>query len=177
MAIEKQTPCQARGYRIGDHFEVVASTPTFRNGSKIELCEDDGSTCPKFILLAGKCTMFGSPHKGKPASYCSLSKVVKVGKLQIEPVQFPPLPNVFSEASGIVYGDREEVYGRPAKNLKHIAEQWELYLRQKYGNACTISAEDVCYMMADLKKCRQINSPKRDNLVDGIGYIGLIERL
>lgn len=177
MTIEKKSPCQAQGYQVGDHFEVVSGKGTFLVGSKIELCEDDGTNCPKFILLAGGSEVFSAPHKGKLASYCSLQNVVKVEKSQIEPVQFPPFHNVFSEASGIVYGDREEVYGRPAKNLKHIAEQWELYLKQKYGNACTISAEDVCYMMSDLKKCRQINSPKRDNLVDGIGYIGLIERL
>lgn len=89
-----------------------------------------------------------------------------------------PEPTVLAEAQQIIYGDREETYGDPGKNLRHIAEQWNLYLQQKYGITAThISAEDVCYMMADLKKCRQLHKPKRDNVVDGIGYLALTERL
>lgn len=84
---------------------------------------------------------------------------------------------VLDEASQIIYGDREQTYGDPAKNLRHIAAQWQLYLRQKYDSDITLNAEDVCYMMTDLKKCRQMNQAKRDNLVDGIGYLALIERL
>ncbi len=86
--------------------------------------------------------------------------------------------NVFEEANQIIYGDREETYGHPSKNLDKVAQQWSLYLQQKYGTAwLDLSAEDVCWMMADLKKVRQMNKAKRDNLVDGIGYIGLISRL
>ena len=90
----------------------------------------------------------------------------------------PKEETVLAEATRIIYGDREETHGKPSKNLTHIAEQWTLYLNQKYGSPATsISAEDVCYMMADLKKCRQMNKRTRDNLVDGIGYIALIERI
>lgn len=85
--------------------------------------------------------------------------------------------NVFEEASKIVVGDREETYGHPAKNLNRIAHQWSLYLSQKYQLPVPIAPEDVCWMMADLKKVRQMNASKRDNLVDAIGYIGLIERI
>jgi hypothetical protein len=86
-------------------------------------------------------------------------------------------PNVFEEAFDIVYGDREQTYGHPAKNLENIADQWGLYLHQKYGVTLELSAEDVCWMMADLKKCRQLNTHKRDNVVDAIGYIGLVQRI
>ncbi len=85
--------------------------------------------------------------------------------------------NVFQEAEQIIYGDREQTYGHPAKNLDKIAQQWRLYLLQKYGTDIPVCAEDVCWMMADLKKVRQMNMAKRDNLVDGIGYIGLVSRL
>lgn len=84
---------------------------------------------------------------------------------------------VLEEVSQLICGDREETYGAPGKNLRYIAEQWQLYLEQKYERDFTISAEDVCYMMADLKKCRQLHKAKRDNVVDGIGYLALIERL
>lgn len=87
-----------------------------------------------------------------------------------------PDKTVFAEAEKIIYGDREQTYGHPAKNLKNIAWQWTEYMRAKYGSSLQLSEEDVCWMMVDLKKCRQMNSAKRDNLVDAIGYIGLIER-
>jgi len=84
---------------------------------------------------------------------------------------------VFEEAGRIIYGDREQTYGAPSKNLTHIAEQWTLYIIQKYGVEVFLTPEDVCWMMSDLKKARQMNADKRDNLVDAIGYIGLIERI
>jgi hypothetical protein len=85
--------------------------------------------------------------------------------------------SVMQEAQEIIHGDREQTYGHPAKNLERISKQWSLYLRQKYNAQVILSPEDVCWMMADLKKVRQMNGSKRDNLVDSIGYIGLIERI
>ena len=83
--------------------------------------------------------------------------------------------NVIEEANEIIHGDREQTYGHPTVNLNRIAMQWALYLNQKYGVHIQITPEDVCWMMADLKKARQMNANKRDNLIDAIGYIGLIE--
>jgi hypothetical protein len=85
--------------------------------------------------------------------------------------------SVMQEAQEIIHGDREQTYGHPAKNLNHIAEQWALYLLQKYGVPIDLQAEDVCWMMALLKMARQMNADKRDNLIDSIGYVGLIERI
>lgn len=85
--------------------------------------------------------------------------------------------NVLEEANKIIYGDREETYGSPALNLNKIAEQWSLYMDQKYGIGVPLTYEDVCWMMSDLKKCRQMHMQKRDNLVDALGYIALIERI
>jgi hypothetical protein len=85
--------------------------------------------------------------------------------------------NVIEDANKIIHGDREQTYGHPSKNLERIATQWSLYLRQKYNQQVLLSAEDVCWMMSVLKMVRQMNAEKRDNLVDAIGYIGLIERL
>jgi hypothetical protein len=84
--------------------------------------------------------------------------------------------NAIEEAHKIIYGDREETYGSPATNLNKIADQWGLYLAQKYGVQLALNYEDVCWMMADLKKVRQMNANKQDNLVDAIGYIALIDR-
>jgi len=85
--------------------------------------------------------------------------------------------NILEEAQSIIYGDREQTYGHPAKNINHIAAQWTLYLHQRHGIVVTLTAEDVCWMMVDLKKTRQMNAQKRDNVVDGAGYLALIERI
>lgn len=86
--------------------------------------------------------------------------------------------NILEEAKDIIYGDREQCYGKPTVGLTRIAALWETYLMEKYrGDVSTISSEDVCWMMVLLKMARQMNAPKRDNLVDAVGYIALIERL
>ena len=84
--------------------------------------------------------------------------------------------NILEEAGRIIYGDREQTYGRPSVNLERVAGQWSMYLQQKFGTTPQLTAEDVCWMMVDLKKCRQMNADKRDNLVDAVGYLALIER-
>lgn len=81
------------------------------------------------------------------------------------------------EAHEVITGARMETYGPPANGMQGVAEQWTLYLRQKYGADIKLSAEDVCWMMADLKKFRQMHKSKRDNVLDAAGYIGLIEKL
>jgi hypothetical protein len=85
--------------------------------------------------------------------------------------------SILSEASEVIYGDREETYGHPAVNLENIAEQWSLYIQQRYGAQFQLEADDVCWMMVQLKMARQMNASKRDNLVDAAGYIALIERI
>jgi hypothetical protein len=88
--------------------------------------------------------------------------------------------SILDEAQGIIWGDREKTYGEPDVNLKRIASMWNAYLYSKCLNAenkTKISAEDVCWMMMMLKAARQMNTPKRDNLIDAAGYIGLIERI
>lgn len=93
-------------------------------------------------------------------------------------VQAPPSESVLQEAQKIIYGDREQTYGRPDVNLHRIAALWDTYLQEKYlGNIDKITAEDVCWMMVLMKCARQMNAPKRDNLVDACGYISLIERI
>jgi len=86
--------------------------------------------------------------------------------------------SVLDEAQGIIWGDREKTYGEPDVNLQRIAGMWNAYMSAKaQGGSTTIEPEDVCWMMVLLKASRQMNAPKRDNLVDAAGYIGLIERI
>jgi hypothetical protein len=84
---------------------------------------------------------------------------------------------VLDEAKKLIYGGREKQYGPPKKSLTRIADFWQMYLYHKYGFTAELNAEDVCWMMTQLKMCREFNGCKRDSLTDAAGYIGLIERV
>lgn len=83
--------------------------------------------------------------------------------------------NILQEAEEIIYGDREQTYGRPDKNLNCIATMWTAYLQSTERDY--ITAQDVCNMMILLKTARAANAFKRDNLVDICGYAALADRL
>lgn len=54
MKVEK-TPCQKRGYSIGDEFVVGKGTGIFSDGAIVRLEEDDGTKLPLFRLIEGYC--------------------------------------------------------------------------------------------------------------------------
>lgn len=87
--------------------------------------------------------------------------------------------SILKEAEEIIYGDREQTYGHPAKNLETIAKMWTAYL---HGTGVLdldvgFEAKDVALMMALLKIARLANNPTHhDSLVDGAGYLALVER-
>ena len=84
--------------------------------------------------------------------------------------------SVLEEAQEIIYGDREQTYGHPAKNLECIAKMWDAYL-DSIGTR-DLSAKDVAAMMILLKTARLANRPDhRDSIVDICGYSALIERV
>jgi hypothetical protein len=79
---------------------------------------------------------------------------------------------IAEKAKKIVFGDREQTYGHPGKNLRMIADLWSTYLSTQ------VSAQDVCNMMVLLKIARLRNDPEHeDSKVDIIGYTLLKERL
>ena len=86
--------------------------------------------------------------------------------------------SIIEEAMQIIEGDREQTYGSPDVNLKRIAFFWQTYLANKTRlNDIEITAEDVCWMMVLMKLSRQLHQSKRDNMVDAIGYIALIDKI
>ena len=79
---------------------------------------------------------------------------------------------IADKAEKIVFGDREQTYGDPGKNLRMIAGMWSAYL------GIEIKPEQVCDMMVQLKIARLKSSPDHeDSKVDIIGYTLLKERL
>jgi len=81
--------------------------------------------------------------------------------------------SIDQEARDVIYGDCEQTYGHPSKNLQLIAEFWTSYL----GLDVPLTCDDVCNMMILVKTARLKNMPDhRDSLVDIIGYTLLKER-
>ena len=79
--------------------------------------------------------------------------------------------SIVDEALGITSNERREHYGHPIDNHGRTAALWSVYLGKE------ITAEDVCWMMMLMKVSRQIHMPKRDNLVDLVGYAINVEMI
>lgn len=67
-------------------------------------------------------------------------------------------------AARLVIGDRNSDYGHPLDNLDRAARIWSVIL------GVDVTAEQVALCMQGVKIAREINSPKLDNAVDGVGY-------
>ena len=77
--------------------------------------------------------------------------------------------SLLDEAYSLVTGDRQESYDHPARNFDRIARLWSVALDKD------ITAEDVATCMILVKIARQLHAPKRDNLVDAVGYLLTLE--
>ncbi len=85
-------------------------------------------------------------------------------------------PNILKEAESVIYGDREQTYGAPDKNLQAVAQLWSSYLYHSYKDRVTVDM--VCDLMILMKVARLINTPDhRDSMVDICGYAALKERV
>lgn len=88
------------------------------------------------------------------------------------PHTFAPVEEtILEEAAALVGGERQRDYGHPLDNFTRIARYWNAQIAEKLVPGCEITPEDVGSMMVGLKLAREINTPKRDNLVDGAGYL------
>lgn len=76
--------------------------------------------------------------------------------------------SVLTEADGLVHGDRNAAYGHPLDDFSRTAGMVSAMLGHKLKEPLT--AEDVILIMCQVKISRQINKPKRDNMVDLAGY-------
>lgn len=77
------------------------------------------------------------------------------------------------EASEITKTDRQKEYGSPLINFLRTAIFWSVFLAKKLN--APITPKDVCWMMSLLKTGREMQTAKRDNGVDSIGYVSLID--
>ncbi len=88
------------------------------------------------------------------------------------------------EADGLINGARQADYGQVQDSFQDVADMWTAILRSagvlKHTTAeqlvkePVITAQHALLMMTALKLQRQANRPKRDNIVDAHGYLGLV---
>lgn len=72
--------------------------------------------------------------------------------------------SILMEAQGLVHGDRQRDYGHPADDFARTAALASIVLGK------SLTASDVAAFLVCVKLSRQVNRPKRDNLVDLAGY-------
>jgi hypothetical protein len=77
--------------------------------------------------------------------------------------------SILDEAKRIVHGDRGENYGHPLEDFSRTAKIWSAIL------GTDVSPEQVALCMVGVKISREVNRPKRDNIVDGAGYFETLD--
>jgi hypothetical protein len=77
--------------------------------------------------------------------------------------------SILDEAKRIVHGDRGENYGHPFEDFSRTAQIWSAILGTE------VTPENVALCMVGLKISREVNRPKRDNIVDGAGYFETLQ--
>ena len=85
---------------------------------------------------------------------------------------------ILKKADELTNCDRQEAYGHPATNFQNTANFWNTYINGKYPEVnLSLTNEDVGFMMLLLKVSRELNAPKFDNLLDGVGYLKTVQMI
>lgn len=81
--------------------------------------------------------------------------------------------SILEEAMRVSGDNRQRDYGHPLTNHQRIADIWNVVL----GNKLTkpIQPREAALMMICVKISREVNTPKRDNIVDIAGYVNCID--
>lgn len=85
--------------------------------------------------------------------------------------------NILQEADRLVGGDRQKDYGHPYHDFAKTAKLWSVVLGDILKPGKEVTREQVALCMVMVKMSRQLNRPKRDNIVDGAGYLRTLEMI
>jgi len=78
---------------------------------------------------------------------------------------------ILSKADKLINGQRAELYGPPSIGWGVVAKLWGDLL------GVEITTKQCLLMMVLLKVSRENEKQDEDNLIDGAGYFGVIEKL
>lgn len=81
-----------------------------------------------------------------------------------------PFKSIFEEADYIINQDRRGQYPPPHEEHQRLSMMWSGILNTR------VEPRHVPLMMVCLKLVREAHKHKRDNLVDGCGYLGNLEQ-
>src|ERR1051326_3758220 len=82
---------------------------------------------------------------------------------------------VLEEADLLTNGERIQDYGHPLDDYNATAKIWSGILAHKLK--VDITPEEAVLCMVGVKLSRESRKHKRDNLVDGCGYLRCIEKI
>jgi hypothetical protein len=83
---------------------------------------------------------------------------------------------ILDRAKSVVFSERQENYGHPARNFGRIARLWNAYISEY--SELRLSQEDVAVMMILMKIARLIETPDHeDSIVDIAGYAEAYARI
>lgn len=75
---------------------------------------------------------------------------------------------ILNEASRLIEGERDDIYGTPLTNHKRIALLWQVVLGTE------ISPAEVAICMALVKVARLVNTPDhQDSFIDAAAYMAI----
>ena len=82
------------------------------------------------------------------------------------------MPNILDKAKTLVTGDRNEMYGHPAKDFQCQAWLFTAYLEKKgvLRQGAFLDTDDVAMLMVLVKVARMAEGHTEDHLVDIAGY-------
>jgi hypothetical protein len=110
------------------------------------------------------------------ASIClGFESIAELGVSPLEPESALRGEKLFKDASNTINGERQTMYGEPEDSFFVIGSLWGEYLRTRYDVELQIKPDDVAFMMVQYKMAREMNQHKRDNLVDIVGYAGILD--
>lgn len=92
-----------------------------------------------------------------------------------QPASLPVPETILEEANRLVGGARNADYGHPLDDFTRTANMANALFADKLKIGHKFTAEDVGKFMCLVKLSREMNCPKRDNLVDLAGYAQTIE--
>lgn len=128
------------------------------------------------LLVALELGLEATDDRGRPVKLVSFE-----GQAEGQAENHAPAETILQEAQRLVGGDRGADYGHPLDDYNKTGMIWGALLHSwakeaaKSSVPLPVPADLACLMMVGVKLSRHVNKRKRDNLVDGAGYLRCVE--